>query len=106
MSIPYFEFQEVLTVRGVDRDRFRALADLRGRRVGTLGGTIAYDVLLDAGRAHGIAAVSYDDDIHPYSDLLLGRLDGVLLDNVLADRATRRMNGLAVQPGSCAPATT
>jgi polar amino acid transport system substrate-binding protein len=100
VSIPYFEFQEVLTVRAADRDRFRTLADLRGRRVGTLGGTIAYDVLLDAERAHGITAVSYDDDIHPYSDLLLGRLDGVLLDNVLADRATQRMNGLAVQPGS------
>src|SRR5260370_36208192 len=35
-TIPYFEFREVLTVRERDRSRFRDLADLRGRHVGTL----------------------------------------------------------------------
>jgi polar amino acid transport system substrate-binding protein len=94
VSVPYYEFQEVLTVRAADRDRFRTLEDLRGRRVGTLGGTIAYETLLEAESSHGIRAVSYDDDVHPYSDLLVGRLDAVLLDNVLADRAERRMAGL------------
>ena len=93
-SIPYYEFQEVLTVRASDREIFRSLDDLRGRRVGTLGGTIAYETLLAAESTHGIRAVSYDDDVHPYSDLLIGRLDAVLLDNVLADRAERRMDGL------------
>jgi polar amino acid transport system substrate-binding protein len=97
-SIPYYEFHEVLTVRATDRDRIRSLADLRGRRVGTLGGTIAYDTLLEAERTHGIRAISYDDDVHPYSDLVLGRLDAVLLDNVLADRAMRRMSGLHTHP--------
>jgi polar amino acid transport system substrate-binding protein len=99
-TIPYYEFQEVLTVRAGDRDRFRSLKDLRGRRVATLGGTIAYEALLDAERSAGIHAVSYDDDVHPYSDLLLGRVDAVLLDNVLAARAMRRMAGLVTQPGS------
>src|SRR5438874_7507443 len=33
-TIPYFEFQEVLAVRDADRNRFRTLAGLRGRRVG------------------------------------------------------------------------
>ena len=93
-SIPYYEFREVLTVRDADRDRYRTLADLTGRRVATLGGTIAYDLLLAAERSHGITAVSYDDDVHPYSDLALGRVDGVVLDNVLADRAMRRNTGL------------
>jgi polar amino acid transport system substrate-binding protein len=97
-SIPYYEFHEVLTVRAADRDRFRTLEDLRGRRVGTLGGTIAYETLLDAESTHGIRAISYDDDVHPYSDLLVGRLDAVLLDNVLADRSERRMGGLFTQP--------
>lgn len=100
MSIPYFEFQEVLTVRAADAARFKTLSDLRGHRVATLSGTIAYDALVEAERTLGIRAVSYDDDIHPYSDLLIGRVDAVLLDNVLADRATRRMQGLRVQPGS------
>ena len=93
-SIPYYEFREVLTVRDADRDRYRTLADLSGRRVATLGGTIAYDLLLAAEQSHGITAVSYDDDVHPYSDLLLGRVDAVVLDHVLADRAMRRNEGL------------
>jgi polar amino acid transport system substrate-binding protein len=101
-SIPYYRFKEVLTVRSSDRDRFRTLADLRGRRVGTLAGTIAYDLLLAAEREHGIIAVSYDDDVHPYTDTLNGRLDAVLLDNVLADRAMRRNDGLHTQPQSVA----
>ena len=93
-SIPYYEFREVLTVREADRDRYRTLADLKGRRVATLGGTIAYDLLLAAETSHGLTAVSYDDDVHPYSDLALGRVDAVVLDNVLADRAMRRNTGL------------
>ena len=101
-SIPYYEFREVLTVRDGDRGRYRSLADLKGRRVATLGGTMAYDLLLDAERTHGITAVSYDDDVHPYSDLVLGRVDGVVLDNVLADRAMRRNTGLFTHPGALA----
>ena len=101
-SIPYYEFREVLTVRESDRDRYRTLADLSGKRVATLGGTIAYELLLDAERSHGITAVSYDDDVHPYSDLLLGRVDAVVLDNVLADRAMRRNAGLHTHDGALA----
>ena len=102
VSIPYYEFREVLTVREADRNRFRALADLRGHRVATLGGTLAYDLLLAAESTCGIAAVSYDDDVHPYSDLAAGRVDAVLLDNVLADRALRRNPGLRTQPEAVA----
>ena len=101
-SIPYYEFREVMTVRDGDRARYRSLADLRGRKVATLGGTIAYDLLLEAERTHGLTAVSYDDDVHPYSDLLLGRVDAVVLDNVLADRAMRRNPGLATHADALA----
>jgi polar amino acid transport system substrate-binding protein len=96
-SIPYYRFREVLTVRAADRDRYRNLAALRGRRIATLGGTIAYDLLLSAQTEHGIVPVSYDDDVHPYSDLAIGRVDAVLLDNVLAARAMRRSEGLYTQ---------
>jgi polar amino acid transport system substrate-binding protein len=98
VSVPYYRFDEVLTVRQTDRDRYRTLNDLRGRRVATLGGTIAYDLLLEAEREHGIIAVSYDDDVHPFSDTVIGRVDAVVLDNVLADRARRRHQGLYTQP--------
>jgi len=98
VTIPYYQFREVLSVRSGDAGQFRTLADLRGRRVGTLGGTIAYEILLDAERQHGIVAVSYDDDVHPYSDLLIGRLDAVLLDNVLAERRSRTTPGFVTHP--------
>jgi polar amino acid transport system substrate-binding protein len=100
VTIPYYEFREVLTVREADRGRLRTLDDLAGRRVGTLGGTIAYEILLRAGARTGLQAVSYEDDVHPYSDLALGRVDAVLLDNVIANR--RAAPGQTIQPQSVA----
>jgi polar amino acid transport system substrate-binding protein len=94
VTIPYYQFREVLTVREADAARFRTLADLRGRRIATLGATLAYDLLLEAERQHGIVPVTYEDDVHPYSDLALGRVDAVLLDYVLAERGVRRNAGL------------
>ena len=102
VSIPYYEFREVLTVRDGDAQRWHSLSDLAGRKVGTLGGTIAYEILLSAQRQYGLEPVSYDDDVHPYQDLLLGRLDAVLLDNVLAERRRRSMPGMTIQPESVA----
>ncbi|MEO8191673.1 MAG: ABC transporter substrate-binding protein/permease [Acidobacteriota bacterium] len=102
VTVPYFEFREVLTVRTGDRRRFRTLSDLRGRRIGTLSGTLAYD-LLAAGRATGgFELVSYDDDVHPYGDLAEGRLDAVLLDHIIAQRALRHIAGLTMQPDAVA----
>lgn len=97
-TIPYFEFREVLAVRPEDGPRFQALSDLGGRRVGTLGATMAYEILLDAQRRFGVVPVSYDDDVHPYEDLAAGRLDGVLLDHIIAERSLRRTGGFVIQP--------
>ncbi len=102
VTLPYYQFREVLSVRNADAGQFRTLADLRGHRVGTLSGTIAYDILLKAERNVGIVAVSYEDDVHPYSDLVIGRLDAVLLDNVLAERRQRTMAGFVTQPDAVA----
>jgi len=93
-SIPYYTFTEALTVREADKAKYDELADLRGRRVGTLGGTIAYDLLLEAEKKFGLEAVSYDDQVHPYEDVANGRLDAVLLDNIIAMRAMLRTKGL------------
>jgi polar amino acid transport system substrate-binding protein len=98
VTVPYFEFREVLTVRVADRARFRSLADLRGRRIGTLGATIAYDRLLAGRTAGGYELVTYDDDVHPYDDLASGRLDAVLLDHIIAARSLRHVAGLVIQP--------
>jgi polar amino acid transport system substrate-binding protein len=102
VTIPYYEFREVLTVRQADGARFRTLADLRGRRVATLGATLAYDLLVDAQARDGIMPVTYEDDVHPYSDLALGRVDAVALDFILAQRGVRRNDGLVNQPAPLA----
>jgi polar amino acid transport system substrate-binding protein len=98
VTIPYYEFREVLTVREGDAGRFRGLGDLAGRRVATLGATLAYDLLLAAQTKFGVVPVTYEDDVHPYTDLVLGRVDAVLLDEVLARRGIRRNPGLTNQP--------
>jgi len=101
-TIPYFEFREVLTVRAADRGRYPRLDDLRGRRVGTLAATIAYEILLAGRGRYGYLPVSYDDDVHPYTDLAEGRLDAVLLDNIIAARSVKRVAGLAIEPAAIA----
>jgi polar amino acid transport system substrate-binding protein len=97
LTIPYYQFREVLTVREADGARLRTLADLAGRRVATLGATLAYDLLVKAQAEHGLVPVTYEDDVHPYSDLAIGRVDAVLLDEVLARRGVRRNPGLLNQ---------
>lgn len=98
VSIPYYEFQEVLAVRPADQDRFPTLASLAQHRVGTLGATGAYQILLDEAPKSGLIPVSYDDDVHPYEDLVAGRVDAVLLDNVIAERSLRKTGGFVIQP--------
>jgi polar amino acid transport system substrate-binding protein len=101
-TIPYYRFREVLSVRPADAQRYRTLADLRGRRVATLAGTIAYEILLGAAREHAVVPVSYEDDTHPYTDLVVGRVDAVLLDNVVAERLQKKVAGFVIQPATVA----
>ncbi len=102
VTVPYYEFREVLSVRDGDAARLGSLTDLRGKKVATLGGTIAYEILLRAEREVGLQPVSYEDDVHPYSDLVIGRVDAVLLDNVLAERRQRTVKGFTIQPQTIA----
>ena len=97
VSIPYFEFREVLAVRRGDSARFRSMSDLAGKRVGTLGATQAYQILLAERQRRGVVPVSYDDDVHPYADLVAGRVDAVLLDHIIAQRSLRRLGGFVIQ---------
>ncbi|HEX7843615.1 MAG TPA: ABC transporter substrate-binding protein/permease [Kofleriaceae bacterium] len=81
LSDPYFVYAETLTVRqGSD---VRSVFDLRGKRIATLNQTYAYDILR---MLYGDVAQVYEGNEEPYRDLELGRLDAVLLDNIIADR--------------------
>ena len=46
--------------------------------------------------------VSYDDDAHPYTDLVAGRVDAVLLDHVIAERSLRVTARFVIQPEAVA----
>jgi polar amino acid transport system substrate-binding protein len=81
-SRPYYRFALSLVVRRADAARFRGLADLRGRRVATLGGSLAADVLAGA----GVEIVLHEGVEEPYIDLEQGRVDGVVLDDIIAAR--------------------
>src|SRR5207249_10466149 len=84
VTLPSSEFREVLAGRSQDRDRVHGLADLRGRRVATLGATIAYDLLLAGRESTGVIPVSYDDDEHPYSHPAAERVHALLRHTLIA----------------------
>ncbi|HVU01079.1 MAG TPA: ABC transporter substrate-binding protein/permease [Polyangiaceae bacterium] len=80
LTLPYFSFGETLAVkRGDGRKSLDALA---GGRIGTLNQSFADDLL----RGRGFEPVLYEGVSEPYADLALGRISGVLLDHVIADR--------------------
>jgi polar amino acid transport system substrate-binding protein len=96
MSQPYFIYAETLAVRR--GATYQNLDDLRGKRVGTLNQTYALDLL----RAAPVEPVLYEGNEEPYLDLAQGRLDAVLLDNVIADRYGCNRAGVVCQPGEVA----
>jgi polar amino acid transport system permease protein/polar amino acid transport system substrate-binding protein len=80
LSRPYFVYGETLAVRA--GSPLRTLADLSGRRIGTLNQTVAQELL----QAQHAQVVLYEGQQEPYSDLVHGRVEGVLLDHVIAER--------------------
>jgi polar amino acid transport system substrate-binding protein len=80
LSVPYYTYGETLTLR--KGAAYRSLADLKGKRVGTLNQTVAHDLL----KASPASPVLYEGQQEPYMDLAKGRTEAVLLDHVIADR--------------------
>ncbi|HSU40755.1 MAG TPA: ABC transporter permease subunit, partial [Polyangiaceae bacterium] len=79
LTVPYFVYGETLAVRrGAP---YRALDDLRGKRVATLNQTVAQQILTQ----HPVEIALYEGQQEPYFDLVHGRVDAVLLDHVIAD---------------------
>lgn len=88
---PYKAFSARLSVRG--NAPFAATrAAIAGKKIGSLAGTRAFEILNEA----GATAVSYEGTLEPYLDLERGRLDGVLLDDSIADRYGTGKKGVVV----------
>jgi polar amino acid transport system substrate-binding protein len=100
LSRPYFIYAETLAVR--TGSPYKSLADLAGKRVATLNQTYAYDMLRDAGN---IDIAAYEGTEEPYLDLAAGRVDAVLMDNIIADRYGCKREGVACIPGELAKGT-
>ena len=96
LSEPYFVYAETLAVH--QGSTARSLEDLKGKRVGTLNQTYAYDLL----KERGFDPVIYEGDQEAYWDLANGKLDGVLLDNIIADRYGCPVKGVECLPDEVA----
>jgi polar amino acid transport system substrate-binding protein len=79
-SIPYYIYTEQLVVRK-DETEIRDINDLKGKKAGTLSGTVAQDILMNLG---SVNVRIYAGQVEPYEDLAIGRIDAVLLDLPIA----------------------
>jgi len=102
-TVPYYVYTQQLVVRATDT-KTNSLDDLNGKAIGTLGASAAERIL----RARkDIEVRSYDDNVRPYDDLEIGRVDGVLLDLPIAEYYARpkkslRFAGKPFAPGDYA----
>jgi polar amino acid transport system substrate-binding protein len=80
-SQPYYYTSEILAVRKNTND-ISTLLDLANRKVGTLDASLAQRILND--QKFPISVIGYDEEMHAYSDLALGRTEAVLLDEPIA----------------------
>lgn len=79
-SDPYFVYSQQLTVRR-ETSGITSLADLHGKRVATLSGTAAEDLLRAQPAVHAVVA---PEITYSYQDLENGKVDAVLLDSPIA----------------------
>jgi len=79
-SDPYYVYSQQITVRR-DTKGIQYLDDLKGKRVATLSGTAAEDILRSKPT---IQAVIAPEIIYSFRDLEQGKVDAVLLDKPIA----------------------
>lgn len=101
-TLPYYRYAQQLTIRAADRDRFRSLADLRGRRISVLNGSASVEVLRAAGFGDD-AIAEYDDSLAPFVELANGRVDGSLAESIIAGYYAAGIPGLVSLPDTFAP---
>jgi len=82
LSRPYYVFAERLMARKDAAFTYSDLSSLKGLRVGALGNSQAWNML----RKQGLDPLPYEGVQEPYADLQAGRVDAVLMDDIIADR--------------------
>jgi polar amino acid transport system substrate-binding protein len=79
-SDPYYIYSQQITTRR-DTEGISTLEDLKGKRVATLSGTAAEDILR---QTQGVEAVIFPEITYSYDALEDGTVDAVLLDKPIA----------------------
>lgn len=85
-SRPYYVYTQQIVVRKGTTD-VDDIGDLKGKKVGTLGATVAERLLQGVG---GVDIKIYPSSVQPYDDLLVGRVDAVVQDLPIAVAYGRR----------------
>lgn len=76
-SRPFLYEQRALRIRAADRDRFRSLADLKGRRVGAVTGMAAHRDLLRRAAPAGVQIIATESFPVLYEQFARGQLDAI-----------------------------
>lgn len=79
-SDPYFVYTQQITVRN-ENEEIKGLSDLKGKKVATLSGTAAEDILR---QQQDVAVHINPEIIYSYKDLEDGKVDAVVLDTPIA----------------------
>ena len=98
----YYRYGQQLSVRAEDRERYRSLADLKGRRISVLNGSASVEVLRHAGWPDGLV-LEYDDSLAPYVELRNGRVDASLAESIIAGYYAAGIPGLHNIPETFGP---
>jgi polar amino acid transport system substrate-binding protein len=97
-STPYYIYEQQLTVRQTDRDRYRSLADLKGKKVAVLESSESVRVLEKAGWDDALI-LRYGDSLTPYMEVRAGRAEAAMAEWIITDFYTREYPDLFNIPG-------
>lgn len=101
-TVPYYRYGQQLTIRADDKQKYRSLKDLAGKRVSVLNGSASVDVLKEAGFADDEIA-QYDDSLAPYAELSQGRVDASMAESIIAGYYAASMPDLYSIPDTFSP---
>ncbi|HEY3319503.1 MAG TPA: transporter substrate-binding domain-containing protein [Planctomycetota bacterium] len=82
-TVPYCAYEQQLTVRAEDKDKYKTLDDLKGKPIATLKAAEANNVLKTAGFSEDLIKPQSDSSI-PYTELENKRVEAVLQESCIA----------------------
>lgn len=102
LSNPYYAYEQQLTVRAADKDKYKTLADLKGLKIAVLEGAEAENVLKEAGFTEDLIA-KYEDSQTPYQELEIKRVEAVLQESIIAAHYAGNQPALFNVPATFSP---